>query len=85
MEIFSDDRGCILKFSEKTFSFSLFHYLTGWVHKTNTVQTARTHPTRMWRKKGEGLKRECSAKGKKEGTAGRMAKFFVAIAYGRVP
>ena len=56
---------------------------TGWVHKTNPVQTARTRRTRMWRKRGEGLKQECSAKGKKEGTAGRMAKFFVAIAYGK--
>ena len=56
---------------------------TGWVRKTNPVQTARTRRTRMWRKRGEGLKQECSAKRKKEGTAGRMVKFFVAIAYGK--
>ena len=41
---------------------------TGWVHKTNPVQTARTR--RVLREK-------------KEGAAGRMAKFFVAIAYGK--
>ena len=56
---------------------------TGWVHKINPVQTARARRTRMWRKRGEGLKQECSDKEKKEGTAGRMAKFFVVIAYGK--
>ena len=37
----------------------------------------------MWRKRGEGLKQKCSVKGKKEDVAGIMAKFFVAIAYGK--
>lgn len=56
---------------------------TGWVHKTNPCSHASTYRTRTWRKRGEGLKRECCAKGKKEGTGGRMAKFMVAIAHGR--
>ena len=33
--------------------------------------------------KGEGLKREYTAKGKKEGTSGRVARFMVAIAHGK--
>lgn len=37
----------------------------------------------MWRKRGEGLSRECTAKGRKEGRGGRMAKFMAAIAYGK--
>ena len=37
----------------------------------------------MWRKKGEGLKKEYTAKGKKEGTGGRVARFVVAIAHGK--
>ena len=56
---------------------------TGWVHKANLVQTARTRRARMWRKRGDGLKQECSTKGKKEGTAGLMANFFVTVAYGK--
>lgn len=56
---------------------------TSWVHKNNPCKQARTHRTRMWRKKGDGLKREYTAKGKKEGTGGRVAKYFVAIAHGK--
>ena len=46
-------------------------------------QTARTHRTKMWRKRNEGLKQECSAKDKNKVTAGRMVKCFVAIASGK--
>lgn len=56
---------------------------TGWVHKSNPCAHARTYRTRMWRKKKQGLKRTCTAKGKKEGVGGKMAKFFVAFAYGK--
>ena len=56
---------------------------TGWVHKTNPSKNARTARTRTWKKKGEALKRENTAKGKKEGVGGRMARFMVAIAYGK--
>ena len=37
----------------------------------------------MWRKKGKGLKKEYTAKGKKEGTGGSVAQFMVAIAHGK--
>ena len=56
---------------------------TSWVHKTNPYKHARTKRTRMWRLKGHGLKREYIAKGKKEGTGGRNARFMVAIAHGK--
>ena len=56
---------------------------TGWVHKTDPCGQTRTYRTRMWRKRGEGLNQECSAKGRKEGSGGRMAKFMVAIAHGK--
>lgn len=60
-------------------------YLDGksWVHKTNPSEHTRTMRTRTWKKKGESLERNCTAKGKKEGSGGRVAKFMVAIAYGR--
>ena len=35
----------------------------------------------MWKKKGESLHKECTAKGEKKGTGGSTAKFMVAIAY----
>ena len=56
---------------------------TGWVHKTNPSMNARTSRTRTWKKKGESLSRHCTAKGKKEGVGGKMAKFMVAIAHGK--
>ena len=56
---------------------------TGWVHKTNPCEHAKTLRTRTWKKKSESLAWHCTAKGKKEGTAGRMAKFMIAIAYSK--
>lgn len=60
-------------------------YLDGvsWAHKTNPCKQARTYRTRTWRKPGEGLSINCTGKGKKEGTGGKVAKFIVAIAYGK--
>ena len=55
----------------------------GWTHKTHPCEQARTHRTRMWRRRGEGLSQQCSAKGKKEGVGGKQAKFMVAIAHGK--
>ena len=53
------------------------------MHKTNPHKNAKTQRTRMWRRKDEGLARECTAKGKKEGVSGKVAKFMVGIAYGK--
>ena len=51
--------------------------------KTNPCKSAQATRTQMWRKKGEGIKREHTAKGKKEGTDGRVAQFVVATALGK--
>ncbi|XP_066912838.1 uncharacterized protein [Clytia hemisphaerica] len=58
-------------------------YLDGvaWAHKTNPYEYAKTNRTRTWRLRSEGLSIYCTAKGKKEGVGGRVAKFFVAISY----
>ena len=53
------------------------------MHKRNPSNHATTLRTRTWRKVGEGLKIDCTAKGKKEGVAGKMVKFMVAIAHGK--
>lgn len=60
-------------------------YLDGvsFVYKTNPNRTARTSRTRTWMRKGDTLKRHCTAKGRKEGTNGRTVHFLCAIAYGR--
>ena len=55
---------------------------TGWVQK-QTLFELPERQTRMWRKRGRGLKQDYSVKGRKEGTAGCMGKFFVVIAYGK--
>ena len=69
------------KFWEEGVSFYLDG--TSWVYKTNPCEQSKTSRTRMWRKPGEHLDRQCTAKGKKEGTGGKTAKFMVAIAHGR--
>ena len=73
------------KVPENVWTHGISFYLdgTGWVHKANPSKNARTARTRTWRKSGEALKRENLAKGKKEGVGGNMAKFMVAIAYGK--
>ena len=53
----------------------------GFVHKRNPHGEARSTQTMAWRKANEGLVK--TTKGKKEGTGGKVATFFVAIAYGR--
>lgn len=53
----------------------------GFAHKYNPFAEARAVGSMQWRKPNEGLGR--STKGRKEGSGGRMANFFVAIAYGR--
>ena len=51
----------------------------GFVHKTNPHNEARSSCARNWRKAGEGLIH--TTKGKKEGSGGKTANFFVAIAF----
>ena len=56
---------------------------TSFVHKTNPCAHAKSARTRTWRKTNEGLSLHCTAKAKKEGTGGSVAKFMVSIAFGK--
>ena len=87
-----DDLAIRLKFARKyvkkpvTFwQTGISFYLdgVGWAHKRNPSDHAVTLRTRTWRKRSEGCKRGCTAKGKKEGAGGKMVYFMVAIAYGK--
>ena len=71
------------RFPDKIWTEGISFYLdgTGWVHKTNPSMNARTTRTRTWKRSGEALKRQNTAKGRKEGVGGKMAKYMVAIAY----
>ena len=64
---------------------SIAFYLDGvsFVYKTNPMDQARAPKGRVWRKKSEGLTQGCLAKGKKVGTGGKVAKFIVAISFGK--
>ena len=53
----------------------------GFQYKRNPYDQARAPGAREWRKRGEGLKFNCTAKGKKEG--GVNVNFMVAISYGK--
>jgi transposase len=53
----------------------------GFQYKSNPYDQARAPGAREWRKRGEGLKFNCTAKGKKEG--GINVNFMVAISYGK--
>ena len=90
--LLKSDLSARLKFARKckrlpsTFwSDGISFYLdgTGWVHKTNPCTHARTNRTRTWKKSGESLQRHCTAKGRKEGVCGKMAKFMVAISHNK--
>lgn len=70
----------------QTFGQNKLHStLTEWDSSTrllgNPYQEACAPGAMAWRKKKEGLSR--STKGKKEGSGGKMANFFVAIAHGK--
>lgn len=58
-------------------------YLDGvsFVYKRNPYAQATSPKSRIWRKKSEGLKLGCTAKGHKAGTGGKLLKLMVAISY----
>ena len=70
------------KFAEDFWTKSVVFYFdgVGFGHKTNPNAEARSTANMAWRKKKEGLSR--TTKEKKEGSGGKMANFFVAIAHG---
>jgi transposase len=52
------------------------------VYKRNPLDQARAPKSRIYRQKSEGLARECTSKGRKEGTGGKYVKLNVAISHG---
>jgi transposase len=60
-------------------------YLDGvtFVYKTCPHEQTRAPRKRVWRRRSEGLKPGCVAKGRKEGTGLNVLRFMVAIAYGK--
>ena len=60
-------------------------YLDGvsFVYKSNPLDQARAPKGRVWRKKSEGLKQGCLAKGSKVGSGGKVVKMMVAISHGK--
>ena len=69
--------------SHWTHGISFYIDGTGWAHKTRPSQNARTNRTRTWKRDDESLSLHCTAKGKKEGVGGKMARIMVAIAHGK--
>ena len=56
---------------------------TGFAHKVHPMEQATAPRGRIWRKSSEGLAPDCTAKGSKVGTGGRVVRLFVAISYGK--
>ena len=54
---------------------------TSFQHKFNPKDQARAPHGREWRKPSEGLKKDCTSKGAKVGSGGRVAHFIMAISY----
>ena len=60
-------------------------YLDGvsFYYKRNPAGQAKAPQGPIWRTKKECLAEGCTAKGKKEGSGGRVFKLFVAISYNK--
>ena len=74
----------MLKEHDETFwTKDITFYLdpTSFVQRVNPSDQAKAPKSRLWRRKKEGLKRGCTAKGKKAGHGGKVAHFVVAISY----
>lgn len=52
----------------------------GFAHRTNPYSEARAVSSMTWRKPAEGT--DITTKGRKEGSCGKMANFFVAVSHG---
>ena len=72
-------------YNENVWTEKIAFYLDGvsFIHKYNPCDQARAPKGKIWRKPHEGLARGCTAKGAHCGSGGRVAKFFVAISYGK--
>jgi len=72
-----------LKLTQNFWREGISFYLDakGFQYKTNPLDQARAPMAREWRRKGEGLRQGCTAKGSKEGAVN--CNFMVAISYNK--
>ena len=56
---------------------------TSFVYKRHPMDQARAPRGRIWRKVSEGLDPGCTAKGRKEGSGGKIVHIMAAISYGQ--
>ena len=72
-------------YSQEIWTEGIAFYLdgTGFTYKRNPLDQARAPKARVWRKKSEGLAPGCIAKGRKEGTGGKVLRLMVAISYNK--
>ncbi len=70
-------------YSANVWTREIGFYLDGvsFAYKRNPLDQAKAPEGRIWRKKTEGLEIGCVAKGRKEGTGGKVVKLMVAISY----
>ena len=64
-----------LKFKKKKNNFYLDG--TSFLHKFNPTDQARAPHGREWRKPREGLKKDCTSKGAKVGSGGRVTQGII--------
>ena len=78
-------RKVIRNYDENLWTEGVSFYLDGksFIHKTNPLDQARAPSARVWRKKNEGLRRNCTRRGNKAVVGSRTAHFFVSISYGK--
>ena len=71
-------------YPQSVWTDTIVFYLDGvsFIYKTNPMDQARAPKGRVWRKKSEGLRQGCLAKGSKVGTGDKVAKMMVAITHG---
>ena len=55
-------------------TFGQNNWHSPWMGSCSYLQPPRAHKARIWRKHGEGLSFGCTAKGRKEGTGGKVLK-----------
>ena len=89
----SNDIVCRYRFAKKmhkerlrdVWTSKVNFYLDGVIFydKRNPAGQAKAPQGRIWKTKKEGLAEGCTAKGKKEGSGGRVLKLFVAIRYNK--
>ena len=73
------------EYSTDVWTRQIGFYLGGiaFAYKQNPLDQAKAAEAQIWIKKSEDLEIGCVAKGRKEGTGGKVVKFIVAISYNK--